>query len=140
MSRLGRLLKIILNTIWYTVVGKLIQSDDCKWILISFFINISSFFKSIDFNEKIVAPKQQVGRAVNFGVKFNDAVPNNRLNFAPKSCDVINVNNEEEVYHLWDSTDEMMCIAEQHPVNFEIIMTPYSKGTATYGFQYTGNI
>jgi len=61
------------------------------------------------------------------------------LQFAPTSCEVINVNNEEEVYDLWNSSDDMMCNPEEHPVDFEVYQTPDSTNQF-FGFQYTGNI
>ena len=102
-----------------------------------FFDILSSFFKSINFDEEIASPEHQVGQAINFGVTFNNAVPINGLQFAPTSCEVINVNDESEIYPLWDSSDEMMCNGD-HPVNFEVFETP--ADSAFYGFQYTGTI
>ena len=49
------------------------------------------------------------------------------------------MNNEEEVYDLWDSSDDMMCNPEDHPVDFEVYQTPNSANQF-FGFQYTGNI
>ena len=73
------------------------------------------------------------------GIKFNDGDPITGLQFAPTSCEVINVNNAEEVYDLWDSSEDMMCNSEDHPVNFEIITLPASH-FQMYVFQYTGKI
>ena len=71
------------------------------------------------------------------GIKFNDGDPITGLQFAPTSCEVINVNNAEEVYDLWDSSEDMMCNSEDHPVNFEIITLP-APHFQMYAFQYTG--
>ena len=103
------------------------------------FDNLSSFYKSVNFDETIVTAEHQVGQAINFGITFNDAVAINGLQFAPTSCEVINVNNEEEVYDLWNSSDDMMCNPEEHPVDFEVYQTPDSTNQF-FGFQYTGNI
>ena len=103
------------------------------------FDNLSSFYKSINFDETIDTAEHQVGQAINFGITFNDAVAINGLQFAPTSCEVINVNNEEEVYDLWNSSDDMMCNPEDHPVDFEVYQTPDSTNQF-FGFQYTGNI
>ena len=61
------------------------------------------------------------------------------LQFAPTSCEVINGNNDDEVYGLWDSSDETMCDPDNHPVDFEVYQTPVSANQF-YGLQYTGNI
>ena len=108
------------------------------------FDNLSSFYKSTNFDETIVTAEHQVGQAINFGITFNDAVAINGLQFAPISCEVINVNNEQEVYDLWDSSDDVMCNAENHPVNFQVLETPETASNDLlnqfYGFKYTGNI
>ena len=49
------------------------------------------------------------------------------------------MNNEDEVYDLWNSSDDMMCNPEDHPVDFEVYQTPDSANQF-FGFQYTGNI
>ena len=107
------------------------------------FDNLSSFYKSINFDETIDTAEHQVGQAINFGITFNDAVAINGLQFAPTSCEVINVNNEDEVYDLWNSNDDTMCNAEDHPVNFQVVETPESASNVWnqfYGFQFLGNI
>ena len=37
-----------------------------------------------------------------------DEAPGDKLEFAPISCEVVNAANTEEVYTLWDSTDDVM--------------------------------
>ena len=49
------------------------------------------------------------------------------------------MNNEDEVYDLWNSSDDMMCNPEDHPVDFEVYQTPDSANQF-FGFKYTGNI
>ena len=114
------------------------RSNDIRSYLYCFDY-LSSFYKSINFDETIVTAEHQVGQAINFGITFNDAVAINGLQFAPTSCEVINVNNEDEVYDLWNSSDDMMCNPEDHPVDFEVYQTPDSANQF-FGFQYTGNI
>ena len=61
------------------------------------------------------------------------------MQFAPTSCEVVNVSNEEEVYPLWDLTEEMMCDENNpHPVNFEVYSVP--ETTQFYGLTYQGMI
>ena len=68
---------------------------------------------------------------------FNNGNAITGLQFAPTSCEVVNVNNEDEVYQLWDSSEELMCDANTpHPVNFEVYQVPDTK--QFYGLTYQG--
>ena len=51
----------------------------------------------------------------------------------------MNVNNEDEVFELWNSSDDMMCDPEDHPVDFQVYQTP-NTNNQFYGFQYAGNV
>ena len=104
------------------------------------FDNLSSFYNSIYFDETIDTAEHQVGQSINFGITFNNAVSINGLQFAPTSCEVINGNDDAEVYNLWDSSDSVMCNPDDHPVDFEVYQTPMDSGNQFFGFQYTGNI
>ena len=67
-----------------------------------------------------------------------DEAPGDKLEFAPISCEVVNAANTEEVYTLWDSTDDVMC-NNQHPVNFMINRNPMkSSDEWFYGLSYKG--
>ena len=100
--------------------------------------NLKSFYNSVDFDEIQSADAQhQVGKPINFGVTFNNGNAISGLQFAPTSCEVVNVSNEEEVYPLWDSTEEMMCDENNpHPVNFEVYSVPETN--QFYGLTYQG--
>ena len=51
----------------------------------------------------------------------------------------MNVSNEDEVYHLWDSSEELMCSeTTPHPVNFEVYSVPETN--QFYGLTYQGKI
>ena len=53
----------------------------------------------------------------------------------------MNVNNEDEVFELWNSSDDMMCDPEDHPVDFQVYQTPNTYPyNQFYGFQYAGNV
>ena len=68
---------------------------------------------------------------------FNNGNAITGLQFAPTSCEVVNVNNEDEVYQLWDSSEELMCDANTpHPVDFEVYQVPDTK--QFYGLTYQG--
>ena len=119
------------------------RSNALKSFLNNVFDNLSSFYSN-DFLDTIPNSEHQVGQAINFGITFNKFKPINGLQFAPTSCEVINVNNEDEVYYLWNSNDVFMCDAEDHPVNFQVVETPETVsndvGNQFYGFQFQGYI
>jgi hypothetical protein len=96
-----------------------------------------SFYKSINFDQTIDTAEHQVGQSINFGITFNGGFSIHGLQFAPTSCEVINGNDDTEVYELWDSSDDMMCNPEDHPVDFEVYQTP-SFANQFFGFQFTG--
>jgi len=114
MLRWGRLLK---NN---DMVNCHFRSNTIKSYWYKVFDNLSSFYSS-NFLDTIPNAEHQVGQAINFGITFNKFKPINGLQFAPTSCEVINVNNEDEVYDLWNSNDDTMCNAEDHPVNFQVV-------------------
>jgi len=137
MLRWGRLLK---NN---DMVNCHFRSNTIKSYWYKVFDNLSSFYSS-NFLDTIPNAEHQVGQAINFGITFNKFKPINGLQFAPTSCEVINVNNEDEVYDLWNSNDDTMCNAEDHPVNFQVVETPETASNDVwnqfYGFKFLGNI
>merc|ERR1712156_1223859 len=107
----------------------------------SFEIDLS-FYQSDLFENKAEDEPFMIGKPVNFGISFNGGVPLNNLVFVPGNCEVINLENEEEFFQVWNSgnQDELsgMCApGAMNPVNFEILQNP-SDEKAFYGMQYRG--
>ena len=61
--------------------------------------------------------------------------------FVPGNCEVINLENTEEFFQVWNSgaEDEQagMCDGNMNPVNFEILQSPNDQ-KAFYGMAYRG--
>lgn len=99
------------------------------------FYDDTSFENDLDSTTRTATAYHQVGKPVNFGIEFQ---PVASLEFAVTSCEVVNALDTDQVFHLWDSTDELMCETDSHPVNFEMHQTPSPDGSQFFGFSYTG--
>lgn len=75
-----------------------------------------------------------------FSVSFNDGQALNNIVFAPSSCKVVNKENTEESFQIWDSnfaeTVPGMCDDTPNPVGFQIVQSP--DDAAFYGMNYNG--
>jgi len=97
-----------------------------------------SFYTSGNFDEEQTTVQYQVGNQVNFGISFNGGSSITGLRFAPTTCEVVNVDDQDQVYSLWDSSDDSMCSAETpHPVDFNVSVSPNSE-SQFFGLQYKG--
>ena len=76
-----------------------------------------------------------------FLVTFNGGVPLKNLVFVPGNCEVINLENDEEFFQVWNSGYEneeaAMCNGNLNPVSFEILQSP-NEQSAFYGMAYRG--
>ena len=123
--------------------------------------NISSFYESIKFETILPNAKFQAGKFVNFGselfrpllatvpthfsVTFNRGKPLPNLLFVPTKCEVMNKENNSQIWQIWDSgygEDEMgTCDKSPSPVGFKMIRSPNnqdSTSNAFYGMTYQG--
>lgn len=68
-------------------------------------------------------------------------MPLKNLVFVPGNCEVINLENTEEFFQVWNSGYENeqagMCDGNLNPVNFEILQSPNDE-SAFYGMAYRG--
>jgi len=102
-----------------------------------------SFYTSETFSDELDSAdpfNHQVGKSVAFGVQFNHGQQLTGLNFAPTSCEVVNVDNPIQIYQLWDSTNTLMCDSADHPVDFTVQQTPNAENLMKqfFGLSYTG--
>ena len=124
-----------------------------------------SFYESTKFETILPNAQFQAGKFVNFGseflsniiytrfssffnpflVTFNRGKPLPNLLFVPSKCEVMNRENEAQIWKIWDSGYEQdqigTCNENPSPIGFEMISTPNnpnSKSNAFYGMTYQG--
>jgi len=97
-----------------------------------------SFYTSSLFEDETDSAEQNVGKPINFGVTFNSGFPLSGLTFAPTACEVVNVENSDEVYGLWESINDLMCNSADHPLNFVVHKSPSPTNNQFYGLSYSG--
>ena len=76
-------------------------------------------------------------------VTFNGGKPLNNIAFVPGNCEVINLENEEQFFRVWDSGFEEpsagMCQDNPNPLGFTVLKAP-TESNAFYGLTYRGKI
>ena len=76
-------------------------------------------------------------------VTFNGGKPLNNIAFVPGNCEVINLENEEQFFRVWDSGFEEqsagMCQDNSNPLGFTVLQEP-TESKAFYGLTYRGKI
>ena len=76
-------------------------------------------------------------------VTFNGGKPLNNIAFVPGNCEVINLENEEQFFRVWDSGFEEpsagMCQDNSNPLGFTVLQAP-TESNAFYGLTYRGKI
>ena len=76
-------------------------------------------------------------------VTFNGGKPLNNIAFVPGNCEVINLENEEQFFRVWDSGFEEpsagMCQDNLNPLGFTVLQEP-TESKAFYGLTYRGKI
>jgi len=76
-------------------------------------------------------------------VTFNGGKPLNNIAFVPGNCEVINLENEEQFFRVWDSGVEDqsagMCQDNFNPLGFTVLQEP-TESKAFYGLTYRGKI
>ena len=67
----------------------------------------------------------------------------NNIAFVPGNCEVINLENEEQFFRVWDSGFEEpsagMCQDNLNPLGFTVLQEP-TESKAFYGLTYRGKI
>ena len=67
----------------------------------------------------------------------------NNIAFVPGNCEVINLENEEQFFRVWDSGFEEpsagMCQDNFNPLGFTVLQEP-TESKAFYGLTYRGKI
>ena len=67
----------------------------------------------------------------------------NNIAFVPGNCEVINLENKEQFFRVWDSGFEAasagMCKGNSNPLGFTVLQEP-NESNAFYGLTYRGMI